>query len=243
MLSRNRTFILLSIFFVAFSIIGCASKPDKELADAEAALAEAQSEGAENTFEYKEAEELIAKAKQLMAEGKQQEARELLEEARFKAIQAKGAAKSQTFESTITPEQQDLAGETLSQELAQGKELTPQMDPTLNIVDVFFDYDQASVRSDTKQALDQNAGAIQNRMSGLQAVIIEGYCDTRGTDEYNLALGQRRAESVKSYMIGTGIPASMVQAVSKGETEKWGSGTSEYAYQQNRRAHFILLSK
>lgn len=232
MLSKNRIFIFLSIFFVAVNIIGCASKPDKELADAESALEAARAEGAENTQEYKEAEELIAKARQLMADGKQKEARELLEEARFKAIQAKGAAKSGAFESTISPEQQDLEGESL----AQGKEIF------LNLVDIFFDYDQSGVRSDARDALDQNVGVINSKGTTLQAVIIEGYCDSRGTDEYNLALGQRRAESVKSYLVGAGVSPSLVQAVSKGETEKWGSGTSEYAYQQNRRAHFVPLS-
>lgn len=243
MLSRNKLLILFSILFVAVNIVSCASKPDKELADAESALEEARSEGAENTLEYKEAEELIAKAKQLMADGKQQEARELLEEARFKAIQAKGAAKSQSFESTMTPEQEDIEGEFLSQELAQGKEIIPGKESGLNIVDVFFDYDQSSVRSDAKSALDQNVEAIISKSSDLQAVIIEGYCDTRGTDEYNLALGQRRAESVKSYLVGAGVSPSLIQAVSKGETEKWGSGTSEYAFQQNRRAHFVPLAK
>ncbi|MGH7884645.1 MAG: OmpA family protein [Thermodesulfobacteriota bacterium] len=236
MLSKNRIFILLSIFFVAVNIIGCASKPNEELADAESALEAARAEGAENTAEYKEAEELIAKAKQLMADGKQKEARELLEEARFKAIQAKGAAKSGSFESTQSEQEQDLEGESLSEGLTQGKEIF------LNLVDLFFDYDQSGVRSDAKDALDQNVGVINSKGTTLQAVIIEGYCDSRGTDEYNLALGQRRAESIKSYLVGAGISPSLVQAVSKGETEKWGSGTSEYAYQQNRRAHFVPLS-
>lgn len=237
MLSRNKVLLLFSIIFLAVNIVSCASKPDKELADAQTALEDARAAGAQDTMEYQEAEDLIARAKQLMAEGKQQEARELLEEARFKAIQAKGAAKTQEFEATMTPEQEDIEGEFLSQELAQGKEVI------LNIVDVFFDYDQSSVRSDAKDALDQNVEVITSRAPNLQSVIIEGYCDTRGTDEYNLALAQRRAESVKSYLVGQGLSPSLLQVVSKGETEKWGSGTSEYAYQQNRRAHFVPLSK
>jgi peptidoglycan-associated lipoprotein len=70
-------------------------------------------------------------------------------------------------------------------------------------------------------------------------VVIEGYCDVRGTEEYNLALGQRRADSTKNYLVGIGVSPSKVQAVSKGETEQFAFGASEYDYQQNRRAHFV----
>ena len=72
---------------------------------------------------------------------------------------------------------------------------------------------------------------------------MEGYCDIRGTEEYNLALGQRRAESVKSYLVGVGVSPAIIQAVSKGETEQWAPGATEYAYQQNRRAHFVSVGR
>ncbi|MGH7884646.1 MAG: OmpA family protein, partial [Thermodesulfobacteriota bacterium] len=87
-----------------------------------------------------------------------------------------------------------------------------------------------------------NTDIINSKAAALQAVIVEGYCDNRGTDTYNLALGQRRADSVKSYLIKAGIPSSMVQAVSKGKTDKWASGSNESAYQENRRAHFVALA-
>ncbi len=213
-------------------MVGC-TNANKELMSAEEALRMAAEEGAHDTQEYQEAEELIAKAKQLMADGNHDEARKVLEEARFKAIAAIGAAKTAQYEETITEVDEEME----KQILVGSREVT-----TMNLVDVFFDYDQSVVRPDAQQALDQNATGIITGKINLNAVALEGYCDIRGTDEYNLALGQRRADSVKSYLVGMGVPPSLLQAVSKGETEMWGAGTSEYAYQQNRRVHFVPLS-
>lgn len=133
--------------------------------------------------------------------------------------------------SNRSEEEEDLEAELLS----QGSEID------ISLVDVFFGYDRFDLNSDITAGLDQNAVNINSNTSSLQAVVVEGYCDTRGTEEYNLTLGQKRAESVKSYLVKKGVPADMVQTISKGETEKWGPGTSEDAYQQNRRAHFIAL--
>jgi peptidoglycan-associated lipoprotein len=88
--------------------------------------------------------------------------------------------------------------------------------------------------------LRENAQIIQNNPGVL--VVVEGYCDIRGTEEYNLALGQRRADTTKAYLVGLGASYSKLEAVSKGETEQWAPGTSEEAYQENRRAHFVPTS-
>ena len=232
-MSRKGTLLtIISIFLLTFYMVSCTSA-NKELLNAEEALRMAAEEGASDTQEYREAEELIAQAKQLMAEGNHDKAREVLEEARFKAIAAIGAAKAVQQEETMTEVDEEMEKEILvgSREVEAA-----------NMVDIFFDYDQSVVRADAQQALDQNATAIMTGKLSASTVVVEGYCDTRGTDEYNLALGQRRADSVRSYLIGLGVPASMIQSVSKGETEKWGTGESEYAFQQNRRVHFISLT-
>ncbi len=229
------------LFFVMILVLGmyvvsCGPKADKELTDAEDALLAAQEAGAENTPQYQEAEELIARAKELMAAGKQNEARSLLEEARFKAIEAKGQAISGQYMATMS----DTEIEVQSDYLATQK---PLLQTASGLQDVFFNYDSADVRADTRGTLDSNAGYIINNASSMKLVAVEGYCDIRGTEEYNLALGQRRAESVKSYLVGVGVSPAIIQAVSKGETEQWAPGATEYAYQQNRRAHFVTVGK
>lgn len=220
--------VAFTVLFVVFFVIGCGSNVDKEMADADAALESARDAGAEGLPEYIAAEDLIAKAKEMMAAGNTDAARQLLEEARFKAIEAEGKAKSGAYVETIDVESMEAE---LSEMEALGS--------NYGLVDVFFDYDQASVTPDSKAVLNENSRIIRNNANKFQVVVIEGYCDTRGTEEYNLALGQRRAESTKNYIVGLGVSPSLVQAVSKGETDQFAFGTSEYDYQQNRRAHFV----
>jgi outer membrane protein OmpA-like peptidoglycan-associated protein len=219
-------FSAVSVCFIITLIfaVSCGSNLDKEMADAEAALQAAKDAGAEGLPEYQAAEELIEKAKEMMAAGNKDAARQLLEEARFKAIEAEGKAKNQAYAKTANEENlQDLS--------PAGSQY--------GLVDIFFDYDQSGVRVDAKPVLDQNASIIKNSGNKFQVVVIEGYCDIRGTEEYNLALGQRRAESAANYLVGLGVPPSKVQPISKGETEQFAAGTTEYDYQQNRRAHFV----
>lgn len=208
--------------------VGCGSNVDKEMADAEAALQAARDAGAEGLPEYQAAEELIEKAREMMAAGNKAAARQLLEEARFKAIEAEGKAKNQAYAQSVDVD--------VMEESLQG--LSPS-GSSYGLVDIFFDYDQSAITFDSKPVLDQNARIIRGNANKFQVVVVEGYCDIRGTEEYNLALGQRRADSAVNYLIGLGVSPSMVQAVSKGETEQFAVGTSEYDYQQNRRAHFV----
>lgn len=218
----------ICVLFVAMFIVGCASNVDKEMTDAEAALQAAREAGAEGLPEYQAAEELIAKARELMAAGDTQGARALLEEARFKAIEAQGKAKNQAYAETVDV---DTIEESLSS-------LTPS-GASFGLADIFFAYDQSNVTMESRSVLNENARIIRGSAGKFQVVVIEGYCDVRGTEEYNLALGQRRAESARNYLIGLGASPSKVQAVSKGETEQFAFGSSEYDYQQNRRAHFV----
>ena len=163
-----------------------------------------------------------------MAAGNKDAARALLEEARFKAIEAEGKAKNQAYAQTVDV---DAAEESLQNLSPAGSQY--------GLVDVFFDFDQAGIRYDAKPVLDQNASIISSSGNKFQVVVIEGYCDVRGTEEYNLALGQRRADSAANYLIGLGVSPSKVQAVSRGETDQFAMGTSEYDYQQYRRAHLV----
>jgi len=219
------TFCMVFVVLFAFA---CGSNVDKEMADAEAALQAARDAGAEGTPEYQAAEELIEKAREMLAAGNKDAARQLLEEARFKAIEAEGKAKNQAYVESVDIESME---ETLGSLSPAGSQF--------GMVDIFFNYNSQNITAESRPVLNQNANIIRNSGGKFQVVVIEGYCDIRGTEEYNLALGQRRADSTKNYLVGLGVSPSKVQAISKGETEQFAFGTSEYDYQQNRRAHFV----
>jgi peptidoglycan-associated lipoprotein len=107
--------------------------------------------------------------------------------------------------------------------------------------DLFFDLDKAEIREDAKALLQANADWL-NTWSTV-SVTVEGHCDSRGSPEYNLALGFRRAEAVKEYLVSLGVPANRVTTVSKGKEEPFCSEDSESCWQQNRRSHFLITAK
>lgn len=238
--------ILALIIITAFYAVSCSSPASKELTDANDALQAARDAGAQQYApdEYGEAEELVRRAQELMEQGKHNEARELLEEARFKAIEAKGKAIENERMSQMSPADREVEAQILSDVKPEIEAASPTVSPAITgLNDVFFDFDRSAIRSDARNTLKSNAEHINANEEDYKVIAIEGYCDTRGTEEYNLALGQRRADSVKSYLVGLGASPSLLQAVSKGETDQWAPGTSEYAYQQNRRAHFVPIEK
>jgi len=104
--------------------------------------------------------------------------------------------------------------------------------------DAFFDYDSAEIRSDARTALQQSADFLKGYPN--TRFTIEGHCDERGSTEYNLALGQRRANAVKEYLVSLGIPADHVLTTSWGKEKPFCSESSESCWQQNRRGHFTL---
>ncbi|HEY2934336.1 MAG TPA: peptidoglycan-associated lipoprotein Pal [Acidobacteriota bacterium] len=106
------------------------------------------------------------------------------------------------------------------------------------IKDVFFDYDQHTLSSEAQQILQRDAEYLRKNSSA--SFILEGHCDERGTSEYNLALGDRRAQAVKEYLVSLGISASRLETVSYGEERPFASGHDEASWAQNRRVHFTL---
>jgi peptidoglycan-associated lipoprotein len=104
--------------------------------------------------------------------------------------------------------------------------------------DIHFDFDKSFIREDAKRVLAQVADYMKkNKNAKLQ---IEGHCDERGTAEYNLALGDRRAESARAYLVSLGIPASALSTVSFGKEKPVDPGHDEAAWAKNRRAHFVM---
>jgi peptidoglycan-associated lipoprotein len=105
---------------------------------------------------------------------------------------------------------------------------------------VYFDFDSYDLRSDAMPVLDAQAGWLQRYPTVM--VRIEGNADERGTREYNLALGARRANSVKDYLAGKGVSAARIATVSYGKEQPIDPGTTEDAYQRNRNAHTAITS-
>lgn len=105
--------------------------------------------------------------------------------------------------------------------------------------DVFFAYDQIEIRREAIPLLEQNAKVLLKRYANRE-VVIQGHCDERGTEDYNLILGERRASAVKNYLIDLGVPASQLRVLSLGKTQPFCLQRTTSCLQQNRRAHFVL---
>jgi peptidoglycan-associated lipoprotein len=103
---------------------------------------------------------------------------------------------------------------------------------------IYFDYDQSKIKSDQIPSMEHNGGYLKNNPSAR--VLIEGNTDNRGTNEYNLALGERRAVAAKNYLREFGIDDSRIRTVSYGEERPLFNGQSEDDYAHNRRDDFIL---
>jgi peptidoglycan-associated lipoprotein len=106
---------------------------------------------------------------------------------------------------------------------------------------VFFDLDSSEVNAASQQVLQVNADVM--RRNARWQITIEGHCDERGTAEYNLALGERRALAARTYLLSLGIPAERVRTVSYGKEFPFDQGHDESAWSKNRRAHFVITAK
>lgn len=106
---------------------------------------------------------------------------------------------------------------------------------------LFFDLDSSDVSADGQRVLQSNAALLKQYVTWQ--ITIEGHCDERGTAEYNLALGERRALAAKTYLVSLGIPADHVRTVSYGKEFPFDAGHDDAAWARNRRAHFVITAK
>ena len=102
--------------------------------------------------------------------------------------------------------------------------------------DIFFEFDSSTISTEAEAILRAKAEWMQRNPS--LAIVIEGHCDNRGTTEYNLALGERRAEGVKRFLIDLGVSETRIRTISYGEERPLDRGDGEAAWSKNRRAHF-----
>ena len=129
----------------------------------------------------------------------------------------------------------------LTEEEVFARKTVDQLNAEKPLDDVFFDLDKSVVRDEAKPALQKDADWMK-KWSSVQ-VTLEGHCDSRGSAEYNLGLGNRRATAVKDYLVSLGVPASRVTVVSKGKEQPFCNEANESCWQQNRRGHFVVTGK
>ena len=174
----------------------------------------------------KSAEESEAIKERARLEAQEKE-REAMEAARVREEEAKRELAKKEFErSLVAKRTPGIAGEVFESEM---------------IKDIHFDFDKYNIRPKDAEILKENSALLMKYPA--MSFQIEGHCDERGTDEYNLALGERRANSTKKYLISLGIEASRISTISYGEERPLDSQSSEDAWTKNRRAHFVILSK
>ncbi len=147
-------------------------------------------------------------------------------EQREKEEAAKKAAEKEFEKSLVAKKTPGIEGEVFESKLLK---------------DIHFDFDRYEIRPEDTQILKDNA-ALLKKYPGAK-VQIEGHCDERGTIDYNLALGERRADSAKKYLISLGVPPDRLSTISYGKERPLDPGHDEDAWAKNRRAHLVVLSK
>ena len=126
------------------------------------------------------------------------------------------------------------------EEIFAGKTVE-QLNTEKPLADAYFDLDSQTIRDDAKPVLQKDADWMKHW--GSTKVMVEGHGDSRGSAEYNLALGERRATAVRDYLVNLGVGADRVQIVSKGKEAPVCSEEAESCWQQNRRGHFVITAK
>jgi peptidoglycan-associated lipoprotein len=129
----------------------------------------------------------------------------------------------------------------LSEDEIFARKSVDQLNAERPLDDVYFDLDKSEIRDDARAPLQKDADWLKKWTS--TQVTLEGHCDPRGSAEYNLGLGSRRATAVKDYLVNLGVPASRVTVVSKGKEQPFCNDQSESCWQQNRRGHFVITGK
>jgi peptidoglycan-associated lipoprotein len=173
----------------------------------------------------KKAEEPVAEREKAAKLEAEKEAREK-ELARIREEEAKKAKEKEFEKSLVAKKEPGIAGEVFESKLLK---------------DINFDFDKYDIRPGDAETLKENAALLMNYPK--VKIQVEGHCDERGTNEYNLALGERRANAAKKYLLSLGISTDRISSISYGEEKPLDAGHNEEAWSKNRRGHFVILSK
>lgn len=229
--------LVLMTIIISFALIisGCpkktvvkeapSTKESEELALERERARKLEAEKAEKERALKELEEKRAQAlKELEAE---RERARKIEAERQKALSEKEEALKKEFEkSLVAKKTPGIEGEVFESSMLK---------------DIHFEFDKYEIRPEDVEILKETASLLK-KFPNVK-IQIEGHCDERGTNEYNLALGERRANSAKNYLVSLGISPERLSTISYGEERPVDPGHNEEAWAKNRRAHFVIISK
>ncbi len=219
---------------LALGAFGCPKKTaDLELDLAAQALADARNKKAKDCAKetYQAAEAAIAAAKDLAQAGEIEEAKKKAGEAKALADQAGAASRPGCDEKKVEadPDPERPTGDTTNSAMSM------KLDDALETI--YFDYNEATIRQDSKQVLNRVADILAKDES--IRIEVEGHCDVRGSTEYNLHLGERRARSVMKFLVAQGVEPKQVLIISYGEERPEDLGMSESAHGKNRRSELL----
>ncbi len=249
----------IGLILVALPLAGCPKSPQDEISAAESALRAARDAGARDCApeQFKSAEEMMARTYKLNDEKVFDKAKEtalttkeLSEVARFEAQKkvtdgckpGDGSASADTGATggvRLSPNAfsaEDVAKEVASTKTGEGS--LGEGTLVRGLKPIYFDYDQASLSASALEIVGENSEWLKDRPTAT--IQIEGHTDERGTAEYNLALGERRAKAVRDALKNLGIENGRVTTISYGEETPVQPGTSEEAWSKNRRAEFVV---
>jgi peptidoglycan-associated lipoprotein len=232
----NRTYLLLvTLLSVAF-IAGCPKQiPQPEIDSAQAAMADIESYKDCAPETYQAAKTMMDRAQALLKEERYEEAKTSLLAAKRLAEKAKEECKKKKEEEAkAAAEKKKQETEPVAREMNLEEDDGPQ-----SLVTVHFGFNEAALTDEAREALNNNAKYLSKRES--LRVMLKGHCDNRGSTEYNLLLGERRAVAVRNYLIKLGVNPGRLEIMSLGEEQPLDPAETEDAWAKNRRAEFEEL--
>jgi peptidoglycan-associated lipoprotein len=137
-----------------------------------------------------------------------------------------------------TSDRQPLEQQLIVKEERQAQEPTVITQENKALEDIYFDYDRFDITADARSSLKKIADWMRRNPSAR--ILVEGHCDERGTNEYNLALGDNRAKAARDYLLALGIAQAKIEMISYGEEKPQCADQTEECWQKNRRAHFVI---
>ncbi len=232
-MTRWKWLTMFGLIVSVMALGACATPPKKALSDAQKALLDARGVKDCADDKYKAAKRLLDEAEKLSAQKKYDEAERKAKAAKKLALEAKAEGKSNWEK---CKKQQELANKAEHPE-PKTDEQDQQPDEKLTLETVHFDYDSSELSEQARSILQQNARWIKEHAD--RQITLEGHTDERGTTEYNLALGENRARTVRQFLIQLGVDASRLSILSYGEEKPVAFGATPADYAKNRRVEFV----
>lgn len=228
-----RFLILIAVSALLFA---CGTRPTQLLGEAQTALSDAALAKKCAPDEFEAAEKMYIKAQKLADAEKYDEAEAAARAAKKLALKAQAKALARKDECLTPPKPKTDPADFIDD---SGPGLDAQDGDEGGMETVYFEYNSSDLTDEARAAMAKNGGWLQRNPTVV--ITIEGHCDKRGSTEYNLALGEKRAKVTRSYLISLGVERDRMGIVSYGEEQPMDFGDSASAHRRNRRAEFRVV--